>query len=39
MEFCICCGAVVPEGRWICWQCENGDDYDREERNSKGRAC
>ena len=23
MEFCVCCGAVIPEGRWICWQCEH----------------
>ena len=22
---CICCGAVIPEGRQICWICERGD--------------
>ena len=21
---CVCCGAVVPEGRMVCWACENG---------------
>ena len=20
---CVCCGAVVPEGRMVCWVCEN----------------
>ena len=19
----VCCGAVVPEGRMVCWACEN----------------
>lgn len=22
---CICCGAVIPEGRQICWICEHND--------------
>lgn len=22
-ERCICCGAVIPEGRQICFNCEN----------------
>lgn len=22
-DTCICCGAPVPEGRMICWQCEH----------------
>ena len=21
---CVCCGAVIPEGRMVCWACENG---------------
>ncbi len=21
---CVCCGAPVPEGRQVCWACENG---------------
>lgn len=21
---CICCGEIVPEGRQVCPQCENG---------------
>ena len=20
---CICCGDVIPEGRWVCYGCEN----------------
>lgn len=20
---CVCCGAVIPEGRMVCWACEN----------------
>ena len=20
---CVCCGAVIPEGRMVCWTCEN----------------
>ena len=22
-EMCVCCGAIVPEGRMICWICEH----------------
>ena len=21
---CVCCGEIVPEGRQVCLQCENG---------------
>lgn len=21
-DTCVCCGAPVPEGRMVCWQCE-----------------
>ena len=21
-DFCVCCGAPVPEGRQVCWICE-----------------
>ena len=24
MDFCVCCGAYVPEGRMVCFNCENG---------------
>ncbi len=24
-DICVCCGAPVPEGRQVCWACENGD--------------
>lgn len=20
---CVCCGAVIPEGRLVCWVCEH----------------
>lgn len=23
MDFCVCCGAYVPEGRMVCFNCEN----------------
>lgn len=23
MDTCVCCGAVIPEGRMVCWACEN----------------
>lgn len=23
-EYCVCCGAEVPEGRMVCWACEHG---------------
>lgn len=22
---CVCCGEIVPEGRWVCPQCEMGE--------------
>lgn len=24
VDICVCCGAPVPEGRMVCWQCEHG---------------
>lgn len=21
-EYCVCCGEQIPEGRQVCWQCE-----------------
>lgn len=21
---CVCCGAIIPEGRWVCPTCEKG---------------
>ena len=20
---CVCCGKIIPEGRQVCWHCEN----------------
>lgn len=25
MNTCICCGAEIPEGRQVCWNCERKD--------------
>ena len=22
VDTCVCCGAIIPEGRMICWSCE-----------------
>ena len=22
---CVCCSALIPEGRQACWDCENGN--------------
>jgi predicted amidophosphoribosyltransferase len=24
--YCVCCGANIPEGRMICWDCEHSFD-------------
>ena len=26
---CICCGAVIPEGRQICYHCEHEDNNEK----------
>jgi predicted amidophosphoribosyltransferase len=26
MNTCVCCGAEIPEGRQVCWNCENATD-------------
>lgn len=26
-EICVCCGAIIPEGRQICPNCELAGDY------------
>lgn len=23
VDICVCCGATVPEGRQVCWDCEH----------------
>ena len=33
MDTCVCCGAVIPEGRMICWACENGNGVSPERTN------
>lgn len=25
-DYCVCCGAIVPEGRMVCPQCERNTD-------------
>lgn len=41
---CVCCGAIIPEGRQICYSCEIQEYEDRaqmkalkEQRNKKER--
>lgn len=24
---CVCCGAIIPEGRMVCWMCEHSVDF------------
>ena len=23
MNYCVCCGEIIPEGRQVCWECES----------------
>ena len=23
---CVCCNKIIPEGRQVCWNCENGKE-------------
>ena len=33
---CICCNKIIPEGRQVCWSCENGNmQYDEPESPSE----
>lgn len=27
-DICVCCGALVPEGVMVCWNCEHKNDVD-----------
>mgnify|MGYP003293528650 FL=1 len=33
MDTCVCCGAVIPEGRMVCWTCENRQGKSPERTN------
>ena len=33
MDTCVCCGAVIPEGRMVCWACENRQGVSPERTN------
>lgn len=30
MNYCVCCGAEIPEGRMVCWICEHQFDGEGE---------
>ena len=30
---CVCCGSVIPEGRMVCWACENRQGVSPERTN------
>lgn len=32
-EFCVCCGAEIPEGRMVCPNCETKPDKEQEKEN------
>ena len=32
-NFCVCCGAIIPEERMVCWACENGKGVSQERTN------
>ena len=29
---CVCCGEIVPEGRQVCLQCENGTSNNKKKK-------
>lgn len=29
-DTCVCCGAIIPEGRQVCWTCENGFSHTKQ---------
>ena len=33
MDTCVCCGAVILEGRMVCWACENRQGVSPERTN------
>ncbi len=33
-EHCVCCGAIIPEGRQICPNCERGADANSSDRSA-----
>lgn len=33
-DICVCCGAPVPEGRMICWNCEH--EYEQDDLDAMG---
>lgn len=38
MDRCVCCGAIVPEGTQVCWNCLNymfSTEYVFEEKEIK----
>lgn len=35
-ERCVCCGAIIPEGRQVCINCETrGTQQERDEKNER----
>lgn len=40
-DICVCCGRPVPEGRMICWSCENEfyEDKAAIKKNGKVEDC
>lgn len=32
---CAACGAIIPQGRDVCWSCEHGYTPDKIEKNEE----
>ena len=31
-NYCVCCGKEIPEGRLVCWGCENKEALNQKEK-------
>ena len=37
---CVCCNKIIPEGRQVCWSCENGNiQYDANDLSDNMSFC
>jgi hypothetical protein len=37
-DTCVCCGDYVPEGRMVCFQCENDPQYALKKEDEYGKG-
>lgn len=38
VDTCVCCGEIIPEGRQVCWNCEQGVYYTKHVNNTPSEA-